>query len=58
MSSSKEVGIGSMKTFREHVGRLLCPSNHFPPQTFQSSVVVHEPVTFARHIFARPSTPA
>ena len=58
MLSSKEVGIGSMKTFREHVGRLLCASNHFPPQAIQSFVVVLEPLTLTRRVFARPSASA
>ena len=45
----------SLRILLQHVALLMSLGHHFPPQTLQSSVV-HESLTLARPVFARPST--
>src|SRR5438046_5633749 len=47
-----------MKTLRQQLGRLLCPSNHLYSPIHRSFFIVHEPFTLARRVFARPSASA
>ena len=48
----------SLRILLQLVVRLMPPGDHFPPQTLPNFVVVHEPVTLARRVFARPSASA